>query len=456
MLSFAFLSRKCISMYAFGGMKMLDLTGYHLTFDDEFDSASISQGSGTVWSDIRPGSRLNAYADIGFGDSAFVDPGSGINAFSLQNGALNITAVPAGPDIVGPGQWASGLISTQYSFSQEYGYFEMRAMLPSDVGVWPAFWMVPASGAWPPELDVFEAYGGPWDIGTVHTGINGGDSYQQVWSNQPSMTSGYHTYGVMWDAQHITFYFDGNVTGQLPTPADMHQPMYLLADLAMQALAGVTSDPKHFSIDYIRAYSNDPNATAVPLGTVSSPDGADTSGLYGATSVPITVGPETFSADRAASTVYQSEYNVVPDAVELGVLHGFTVQQFAYGQQIGVMDPEVYAYQALGAALASTASHFQSTFGPSNPSYPNSATGDAAFATDAYAHVFGHPGSPAQVQQFVNQLHFFEALYTAAGTFGSATDIDLLARGAIYGQMLGIDAELNQVPIIGSTAAAHA
>jgi hypothetical protein len=166
--------------------------------------------------------------------------------------------------------------------------------------------------------------------------------------------------------------------------------------------------------------------------------------------------PETFSADSAASTVYQSENDVVPDAVELGVLHGFAIQQFTYGQQIGVMDPEVYAYQALGAALASTASQFQSTFGPSNPSYPNSATGDAAFATDAYAHVFGHPGSPAQVQQFVNQLHFFEALYTAAGTFGSATGIDLLARGAIYGQMLGIDAELNQVPIIGSTAAAHA
>ena len=117
--------------------------------------------------------------------------------------------------------------------------------------------------------------------------------------------------------------------------------------------------------------------------------------------------------------------------------------------------PEVYAYQALGAALASTASHFQSTFGPSNPSYPNSATGDAAFATDAYAHVFGHPGSSAQVQQFVSQLQFFESLYTAAGTFGNPGNIDLLARGAIYGQMLGVEAELNQVPIVGS-APAHA
>jgi hypothetical protein len=59
----------------------------------------------------------------------------------------------------------------------------------------------------------------------------------------------------MWDPQYITFYFDGNVTGQQATPADMHTPMYLLADLAMQDLPGVTDNPKHLSIDYIRAYS---------------------------------------------------------------------------------------------------------------------------------------------------------------------------------------------------------
>lgn len=167
------------------------------------------------------------------------------------------------------------------------------------------------------------------------------------------------------------------------------------------------------------------------------------------------LGSPVFSAATAGTIVYTAEYGVAPSATELNVLTQFTEAQFAYGQQIGVMDPEVYAYQALGAALASTASHFQSTFGPSNPSYPNSATGDAAFATDAYAHVFGHPGSSAQVQQFVSQLQFFESLYTAAGTFGNPGNIDLSARGAIYGQMLGVEAELNQVPIVGS-APAHA
>jgi aryl-phospho-beta-D-glucosidase BglC (GH1 family) len=149
-----------------------------------------------------------------------------------------------------------------------------------------------------------------------------------------------------------------------------------------------------------------------------------------------------FSAQHAGTIVYTAEYGAAPSATELNILVGFTTSQYAYGQQIGVADPVVYAYQALGAALASTGTHFQSTFGPSNPAYPASTAGDAKFAADAYTSVFGHPGSPAQVQVFVNQVHFFEGLYTAAGVYGSASNIDLLARGAAYGQMLGLEAEI--------------
>lgn len=269
---------------------MLDLTGYKLTFDDEFNSLSVSQnGDGTVWRDIRPGSRMSATADIGFGDSAFVDPSSGVNPFSLQNGALDITAVRADSSVVGPGQWASGLISTQGNFSQEYGYFEMRAELPNDTGVWPAFWMLPTSQAWPPEVDTFETYGGSGLYQYVHTDQTGSPTWQQTYSDQATMPSGYHTFGVAWDPQHITFYFDGQQTGQQDTPADMHQTMYLLADLAMQDKgSSVTNDPKHLNIDYIRAYSNDPNATAVALDHISSPDGANTSDLHGATAANTT------------------------------------------------------------------------------------------------------------------------------------------------------------------------
>ena len=147
-----------------------------------------------------------------------------------------------------------------------------------------------------------------------------------------------------------------------------------------------------------------------------------------------------FSPETAGKIVYTAELGSAPDPTELNVLNQFTQAQFAYGQQIGVQDAAVYAFEALGVALAS-GGQFQNKFGPSNSMYPGSAAGDAQFVTDAYTSVFGHTGTAAQVQHFIDQLNFVETLYTAAGIFGSASNIDLLARGAIYGQMLGIEHE---------------
>ena len=275
-------------------------------------------------------------------------------------------------------------------------------------------------------------------------GSPGADNYEQVWSDQRSMTTGFHTYGVMWDPQHVTFYFDGNVTGQLPTPPDMHQPMYLLADLAMQALSGVTKDPKHFDIDYIRAYSNDPNSKAVSLAPISSPDGVDTSNLHGATHAlggnPTTqsFSPETSGNHRLHCGVWIGTDR--DRAQHFASVHHPSVHIWPADRCDAI--PTIYAYQSLGVALASTAEHFQNTFGTSR--YPASSSGDAQFVVDAYTSVFGHPGNAMEVQHFVEQLAHFENLYIDAGLFGNASNIELLARGAIYGQMLGIPHEIDQ------------
>ena len=117
--------------------------------------------------------------------------------------------------------------------------------------------------------------------------------------------------------------------------------------------------------------------------------------------------PDHINGFTAGTIVYAAEFGSPPDASELTVLNQFTQAQFDYGQQIGVMDPSVYAYQSLGVALA-TGQHFQNEFGPSNSMYSASAAGDALFVTDAYAIVFGHAGTAAQVQQFADQLNYFE------------------------------------------------
>ena len=46
-------------------------------------------------------------------------------------------------------EYISGMLTTQNSFAQKYGYFEIRSKIPVGVAVWPAFWMLADDGGWP-------------------------------------------------------------------------------------------------------------------------------------------------------------------------------------------------------------------------------------------------------------------------------------------------------------------
>lgn len=262
---------------------MVDLTNYKLTFDDEFDALSVSQtGSGTTWSDIRPQWRQDAESDTGFGQSSFVDPGSGYNPFAVSGGALSITAVPDRTPYGVPGSWESGLISTQGHFSQTYGYFEMRVETASAPGSWDAFWLLPDHPTANQELDVMEHLGND-DAGTystIHTADGTPAQQLQVYSRDAARESGFHTYGMDWEKDRISFYVDGQLMGSQATPSDMHSPMYILADLATEN--GAQGPSITTKIDYIRAFSKEPDARAVAQGAVSAPDGRDPD-LHGAT-----------------------------------------------------------------------------------------------------------------------------------------------------------------------------
>jgi beta-glucanase (GH16 family) len=247
-------------------------SGYKLTFDDEFNAFSW-RGDGGTWktSFYFGGRNLPSNGELEY----YSDRSVGVDPFSIVNGALRIEAKPGNQ---GGLPYTSGLITTEGVFAQTYGYFEMRAKLPAGQGLWPAFWMLPADKSWPPEIDPLEAFG--QTPTQVHFGAISGDGAQSFgdWVNVGvDITTSYHTYAVEWTPTTLSYYFDGQLIGQGATPSDMHKPMYMLSNLAVGgnwpgAPNGATPFPAHMYIDYIRAYSLDPNAVAVAPQPESRPD----------------------------------------------------------------------------------------------------------------------------------------------------------------------------------------
>ena len=242
----------------------LDTSRLTQTFGDEFDSLSL-QSSGGVWRtsfwDGADGRTLASNSELQiYMDEAYL--GLGVDPFAIEDGILNIHADTASPEVQAATgfDYTSGMLSSRDSFTQTYGYFEIRCQMPEGQGTWPAFWMLPADGSWPPELDVVEALGS--DEATVfmtaHSASSGEHTKTGFTSWVGDVTSGMHTYGVLWTPEELVWYVDGAEVFRTATPDDMHQPMYMVTNLAIGGV--IAGDPDSdfdgadFKIDYIHAY----------------------------------------------------------------------------------------------------------------------------------------------------------------------------------------------------------
>jgi len=246
----------------------LDRSHLELTFADEFDTLSLWNGSSGTWdsnfwwggangSSLTGNNELQWYIDTSYA------PTSTVNPFSVNDGVLTITAARA-PEAIKPYinnyQYTSGLLTTYESFAQTYGYFEIRADMPEKQGVWPAFWLLPEDGSWPPELDVIEMTGQDPNKLLLTSHSNETGSQTTVASTAfAANTEGFHTYGVLWTEDELVWYFDDVEVARAATPADMHDPMYMLVDLAVGGIAGTPADglatPAEMKIDYVHAYA---------------------------------------------------------------------------------------------------------------------------------------------------------------------------------------------------------
>jgi hypothetical protein len=155
-------------------------------------------------------------------------------------------------------------------FSQQYGYFEVNAKLVGSAGYNSDFWMMPNSGPWPPEFDVYEHNGyipGDYEMtnhgGTADTPVQTLDLY-----GVPNLTTSFNTFGFMWTPTTLTWFINGVEVFSAPTASNENQPFNLIlsggpsnnVSWLPPPLAG-SSD--QYDIKWVHAYSNDPNAKGI-------------------------------------------------------------------------------------------------------------------------------------------------------------------------------------------------
>jgi beta-glucanase (GH16 family) len=159
--------------------------------------------------------------------------------------------------------FTSGMVASHDKFTQKYGWFEARIKVPKGRGLWPAFWMLPQSKKWPPEIDIMEHKGRlPNRVFlTLHEKQQGTwhpRSVGKEWEG-PDFTADFHTFAVEWQPEELRWYVDGierhHVARKTPD-----EPFYLILNLAAGGMFDGDPDastpfPSEMVIDWVRAYA---------------------------------------------------------------------------------------------------------------------------------------------------------------------------------------------------------
>ena len=251
--------------------------GYNLVWSDEFNGAVGSAPNPANWTyDTGAGgwgnNELENYTTSTNNSVIVSDPNANdgkalaIIAIDTQPGNSNYGAV---------GRYTSARLLSSGLQSFQYGYMEARIQMPFGDGIWPAFWMLGTNiGAvgWPAcgEMDIMENIGNSAD-----QLLNHGSLHAPNWN--PTATTGlpsgalyhnaYHTFGLLWQANQVQFYVDGNLY-ETHTAAEcagaggtyeFNTPFFFLLNLAVGGSwpgspdAG-TSFPQTMLVDYVRVY----------------------------------------------------------------------------------------------------------------------------------------------------------------------------------------------------------
>jgi beta-glucanase (GH16 family) len=238
-----------------------------LSFQDEFTGTSLDTDKWTTgyWWD-RDGSTNLSSGELQWYQPDDVLVEDGMLRLRAQERTISETWLGLSFD------YTSGIVTTGRDTSDktaparflfEYGYAEIRARVPRGQGLWPAFWLLPASHESRPEIDVLETLGHEPEVAHFNyhylfeDGSRGDEG--KTWTG-PDFSADWHVFAVDWQPDVIIWYVDGIERWRF-TEADRisSEPMYLLLNLAVGGdWAGAPDEytifPSYFEIDYVRVW----------------------------------------------------------------------------------------------------------------------------------------------------------------------------------------------------------
>jgi beta-glucanase (GH16 family) len=168
-------------------------------------------------------------------------------------------------------EFTSAKLVTAETKAWTYGFFEVRAKFPCGRGVWPAVWLMSATGSWPNdgEIDFMEAVGfehPPVVHATLHNSRDGTDPLSSRSVVVSDGCDAFHNYQLDWRQDSITALVDGRSyfhqergnAGYDRWP--YNHPFYLAMNVAVGGAWGAQKGidasilPQTMEIEYVRVY----------------------------------------------------------------------------------------------------------------------------------------------------------------------------------------------------------
>ena len=196
---------------------------------------------------------------------------------SVSNGSLHLVAKKETfTDQGRTKQYTSARLNSKFAFT--YGKVEVRAILPTGVGTWPAIWMLGknitepggywtssyGTTPWPAcgEIDIMEHWGrNPNYVqSAMHTPSSFGGTINHGGQSISTATTEFHIYTLEWYEDKMVFKVDGvehytyapDSLDASTWPFDKDQ--YILLNIAIEQSISPSFEESEMTIDYVKVY----------------------------------------------------------------------------------------------------------------------------------------------------------------------------------------------------------